>query len=57
MRWFVPFVFVVVLILGCSGAAPTAIPAPTVDVSATVDRSVSAASEARAAVPVATPFL
>ena len=65
MRWFVPLVFVVVLILGCSGAAPTALPASTVDVSATVeaaveatravDRSVSATSEARAAVPSATP--
>ena len=72
MRWFVPLVFVVVLILGCSGAAPTALPAPTVDVSATVeaaveatravDRSVSATSEARAgatraAVPTATPVV
>ena len=57
--------FVVVLVLGCSGAAPTALPAPTVDVSATVeaaveatravDRSVSATSEARAAVLAATP--
>ena len=72
MRWFVPLVFVVVLVLGCSGAAPTALPAPTVDVSATVeaaveatravDRSVSATSEARAeairaASPTATPVV
>ena len=72
MRWFVPLVFVLVLILGCSGAAPTAIPAPTVDVSATVeaaveatravDRSVSATLEARAeatraAAPTATPVV
>ena len=72
MRWFVPLVFVVVLILGCSGAAPTATPSPTVDVSATVDaaveaigavdRSVSATLEARAeatrvAVPTATPLV
>ena len=72
MRWFVPLVFVVVLILGCSGAAPTALPSPTVDVSATVetaveatrtvDRSVSATSEARAeatrvAAPTATPVV
>ena len=42
MRWFVPLVFVVVLILGCSGAAPTATPSPTVDVSATVDAAVEA---------------
>ena len=64
MRWFVPLVFLVVLILGCSGAAPTALPSPTVDVSATVeaaveatravDRNVLATSEARAAVPAAT---
>ena len=72
MRWFVPLVFLVVLMLGCSGAAPTALPAPTVDVSATVeaaveatravDRSVSATLEARAdatraAVPTATPVV
>ena len=72
MRWFVPLVFVVVLVLGCSGAAPTSTPSPTVDVSATVeaaveatravDRSVSATSEARseatrAAVPTATPVV
>ena len=72
MRWFVPLVFMVVLVMGCSGAAPTALPAPTVDVSATVeaaveatravDRSVSATLEARAestraAVPTATPVV
>ena len=72
MRWFVPLVFIVVLILGCSGTAPTAIPAPTVDVSATVDaaveatravdRSVSATVEARVeatrvAAPTVTPVV
>ena len=72
MRWFVPLAFLVILMLGCSGAAPTALPAPTVDVSATVeaaveatravDRSVSATLEARAestraAVPTATPVV
>ena len=58
MRRFVPLAFLVVLILGCSGAAPTATPSPTVNVSATVDarveatlavdRAVRATSEARA---------
>ena len=65
MRWFVPLIFVVVLILGCSGAASTPAPNTSVDVSATVeaaveatravDRNVLATSEARAAVPAATP--
>ena len=56
MRWFVPLVFVIVLILGCSGAAVDvgATVDAAVEATRAVDRSVSATSEARAAVPTAT---